>query len=471
MRDPASTTASISRRQLVLLTVAALLVLASRLPWIAAGPGTDPDSYRVINAARHIAETGRYAASRLPGFPVHEYLTAAVVRFGPAATNMVTALCSVSAFVFFALLLREAGARAWLLGALAFAFSPVVFVNSTCTIDYIPSLMFMLAAAHALLRRHPLAAGILLGLAVGCRITAGAMLLPFIVWTLREDRGVARIRRIGLMVAATTLVAAFCFLPVLATYGAGFFTYYGNTDYPSALQLLAASTVALWGVPGVVALLGLCILAPFIRTAIGVRFGEPRCERAFRMALLVVLLYEAVFLLLPVEAGYLIPATPFALLMAAVAIPERYFRAAAVVLCVSAAVTIGRHGITTRTPIVRDHEQRIDGMDYTRRVAGRVKRLPPSAIVVAGSELPAIESLLGSSDPNRYVFLFASDSICDRYAREGRSIYYLRGMDAYNMRDFGVNLHRHGAVELDSLDQGVNQTPASSVPPPFDGSR
>src|SRR5256885_10971067 len=54
----------------------ALGIAASRLPFLAAGYGTDTDAWKLAFAAREIGTTGHYAPSRLPGYPVQEYASA-----------------------------------------------------------------------------------------------------------------------------------------------------------------------------------------------------------------------------------------------------------------------------------------------------------------------------------------------------------------------------------------------------------
>jgi hypothetical protein len=118
-------------RERLTLALAAVAVLATRLPWIGSGYGSDPDGYRVVIVARQIARSGLYEASRLPGFPAYEYLTALSAWSAPWVSNLVTALFSVASFVLFAVIARELGVRRYVLIALAFAMTPVVYLSSS----------------------------------------------------------------------------------------------------------------------------------------------------------------------------------------------------------------------------------------------------------------------------------------------------------------------------------------------------
>lgn len=60
------------KRQSGLLLMLGALVLGSRLPFLDAGYGLDPDAWRLARAAHGIATKGVFQVSRLPGHPVVE---------------------------------------------------------------------------------------------------------------------------------------------------------------------------------------------------------------------------------------------------------------------------------------------------------------------------------------------------------------------------------------------------------------
>jgi uncharacterized membrane protein len=230
-------------------------VLLTRLPWIGSGYGSDPDGYRVVIAARQIASGGEYQASRLPGYPVYEYLTALDATAAPWVSNALTATLSTVAFVLFALIARELGVRRYLLIALAFALTPVIYISSTCTMDYVPALAGQLAAMYAALRRRPVLAGVLLGLAVGCRITAGALALPLCLWMLLSQPRPSALRQCLAFGSTLLGTCVLCFLPVWRRYGADFFTFYDNGSYPPLDVVYARALPLVWGPLGLAALL------------------------------------------------------------------------------------------------------------------------------------------------------------------------------------------------------------------------
>lgn len=319
------------RHEFWLLLTASIVVLASSLPWVAAGPGIDADSFRVFNTAKSLHESGDYSYSRPPGYPIHEYLAAALVTFGPTGTNMLSALFSVGAFVFLALVLRRSGICPYLLGALGFAFTPVVYINSTSTIDYVPAIAFVLAATYFVLGRRFIVAGVCLGISVGVRITSGAMLVPLVIWiALDTDRDMV-VRSIFRFVTATLFMAAICFAPVFQRYGLHFFTFADNIGYPSLRELLIKGVYLVWGSVGAIAIIGLCFVTPLYIKRIRSRLAERQTLALMLLAAVSIAMYLGAFLRLPHEPGYLVPLIPFAIMLLGLVLPPPLYSSTCVV--------------------------------------------------------------------------------------------------------------------------------------------
>ena len=112
-------------------------------------------------------------------------------RGGPWALNGASAVCSVVAVWSFVACARRLGCRDALLAGLALATTPVFFINSVTAKDYVWALAFI-GSLFCVLDRRPRIAGLLLGLAVGCRLTSAAMVVPLglILLVKRRDRSV-----------------------------------------------------------------------------------------------------------------------------------------------------------------------------------------------------------------------------------------------------------------------------------------
>jgi hypothetical protein len=437
-------------RERLALALGAIAVLATRLPWIGSGYGSDPDGYRVVIVARQIAHTGVYEASRLPGFPLYEYLTALSAWAPPWVSNAVTALFSVASFVLFAMIARELGVRRYLLLALAFAMTPVVYLSSCCTMDYMPALAGQLAATYAVLRRRPVLAGVLLGLGMGCRITAGALALPLCLWIVLSTTRADAIRQCLRFGITLLLTAALCFVPVWRRYGADFFSFYDNDWYPPLDVVFARALPLVWGALGLLALVILLCAAPlyyrFTRSAL----ADARTRHALILALVAVALYLVAFLRLPDEAAYLLPAVPFVLLAIALLTPPAAVIALAAALLLSSWIGWQHARPTLEGLIVEDHLVRESQQRSTRAIIDAVAGLPGNATIVCGWVLPRLTLALDGDREGPHQFIYLVENLGDyqHYIDQGRQLYYLPGVDLYESQAHDLELSELGAREL-----------------------
>ena len=450
------------RRERWLLALTAIAILATRLPWIGAGYGSDPDGYRVVAVARAIARGGDYQVSRLPGFPVYESLSALTARADPWLSNAVTALLSVAACVLFAQILRYFSIRAPLLIASGFAMTPVIYLNSCCTMDYVPALALMLAATYALLCGRVLLAGLCLGLATGCRITSGLLGIALCLWLWLELPMRRALRQCLILGASSLTVAALCFVPVYRHYGRQFFTFYDNAAYPGWDVVYARALPNVWGSVGLLAFALLLLISPFYARVLRAAWRQRRTRHALLFAALAIALYTLLFLRLPDESGYLVPAIPFVWLGVALTVPPWLSRSLALASLLAGIVTIDRHGIGFDGPLVEDHAVRESQQRATREIIDAVARLPGQAIVVSGWILPRITLALGGDreGPHRFVYLLESEDEYQRYRLEGYALYFVPGVEFYESQAHQLELEALGAQPLAVARE--RQRPAST---------
>jgi hypothetical protein len=189
---------------------------AVRLPFLVAGYGADTDAYRVALAARYLWSSGEYLPSRLPGYPLHELPVALLVWGGPLLTNLATALVAFAGVLIFDRIVVALGVpgRGWLL--VAMGFTPWLLVTSTATLDHHWALTAMLAAYLATIRERFVLAGLLLGVAAGCRITAAAFLLPLsvlVIWHWRALGWDVVLRRLAVLCGVAGVVGLAAYVP------------------------------------------------------------------------------------------------------------------------------------------------------------------------------------------------------------------------------------------------------------------
>ncbi len=241
--------------------VVGLCVLAY-LPFTLLGFGTDIDVANVLRAGRSWLEDGDYELSRGPGAAVHELATAALDRAGG---SVLVNLASV-AFAALALwcvheLIRRDGGRwpAWTVVVLA--TNPWFWIAATSMGDFVWALGLVLAGAVAGRRDRRLVAGLLFGLAIGCRASSALLV---VAWLLAEGAG-DRDARVTWRATAVTAVSALavgvlCFVPPWLDAGRSMSFLDNELDFVGArvhLGRWAVKNVAVVGVlAGTVLLVG-----------------------------------------------------------------------------------------------------------------------------------------------------------------------------------------------------------------------
>lgn len=454
----------------VRLALLGLAVLATRLPFLLPGYGTDPDAWRVADVARAMHETGRYGASRLPPHPVQEIVSAWLWPGGAFALNAATAFLSVLAALCFVLLLRRLRLPFPVLSGLALAATPAFFVGSTVALDYAWAMGLFLLAVWLAASGRASWAGVALGLAIGSRLSYGVFLVPVAMLLAPPGggRGAAILRCAGV----TLLVAALTYVPVMLEYGLGFVRHY-QLAYPGAILILKQATLDLWGpigAVGIAASLGLLGLRAATGKPFPVSAPEHRPWVAFSLA--TILLTAALYLLVPHDAAYLLPAVPFILLLGALWLP----RGAYLGLCVSLLATpwlckiaeeprpytpaATRHAVPFSVggfrlraepfqgPILYDHERRRTEERYVRALLADSAR-GEDRIVIVHEWLPMIRVLAGGERTGaaRFVRALPLDSL-RAYLGRGAAAYYLPEADWPNELQHGYRLREHGAQEL-----------------------
>ncbi len=311
----------------------AVLYVVSRIPWLNLGYGTDPDAWRVALSAEHLLSEGEYLPSRLPGFPLHEFVTVPLVRGGWVWTNLSTVLISLVGVYLFARILAELDLPGRGPLTLAFAFTPLLWINSVSTMDYMWSLTLILGCYLALMRGRFLVGGVCLGLAVGFRLTSGLAAPAFLIWLWRERQLRPMIPFLAAL-GATSLVA---YSPVLATYGLRMFNFYdAKISLLSFLKLLGKDTLGVIGALAVLAGLALSL------RRLGSLPRDLTRESHLLLWVAMILIFFVSFARLPHEVAYLIPVFPFGFFLMA-----RYFQRAVLVAVATVIVLAGFVDITS----------------------------------------------------------------------------------------------------------------------------
>lgn len=279
-----------------LILVAAVLSLP--LVWL--GYGTDLD-VPAVRATGELIRGGDYAPSRNPGVPVFEAVVAVLDPIGGhVAINLATALALVATVLGISRLVRASGHPHGDLVALAFLVSPVTLVAGTSTVDFLWALAFAVWAVVALWHDRSVPAGILFALAIGSRsstaLLVGAVLLADASVPVHRRRAVAA----G---AVATPLAVALFVPAWLSFDRtfGFLTH--SEGYRSFANNLGRFAYKNFSFGGVALIAVVALLLPALVRSL----RRWRTDSLVRTSVLILLVAEALFFVVPWKAGHLLP--------------------------------------------------------------------------------------------------------------------------------------------------------------------
>lgn len=446
-------------KEYIKLFVLALVVLCSRLPFLNAGYGVEEDSWGIAVAAYHTHLYGVMEASRLPGHPVNEFVYSVFWGHGPWLYNFFSALCSVVSFVIFYFIVKKLQLKHGLLSSLAFVFTPVVYVNSCCTIDYLWAIMFALAAFLALTHKRLYGAGVFLALAVGCRINSGILYLPFLCWLYYDNGQSFNLKHFITFSIVFAIVCFLCFIPVIQVYGWGFFSYSDQFPYPNWPKIIYKASIGVWGLPSLMVLLILII----------VKFKDlkaPKINKANNSLFFSLLFLQiASYLMLPQKSAYLMLLVPFGILWLAEFFASRSFLVFCfAVLFSSFFMSINLTDILRGSkysalaikktiagqeiffdplsgPVLNDYTKRLNKLKYTNDVLEEVSKIKYPTVIICGWWYNQLLIQQMDKAPQGMVkFAFYLNPITiEYYQLKGYQIYYLSEQAIYNDLFYGFN--------------------------------
>jgi len=335
-----------ARRHAAGMTIAVLLAL--RLLAIDTGFGADTDAWRAAASGSWLELTGEYVPSRRPGYPVVEAVLAALSALeslvrGPGwwVVNVVTVGVFGGVLARLLALARRMQAVNPALLLATYGSSPSVFDQSLGSLDFHLPILLALAALAAADKRRAALAGILLGFAMGARLTTVVALAgtALVLWRSGPGGG-----RLALRCAAVSaLLGAVLYSPTLARFG---------TDWLPEPQHLESRLQA-WGWLGIHRFLGIPATIALAVTLWTMRRALYRdCVEVPRhlaqAAGLSAVLFGVVFLLFPYDANYLLLVWPFVLLLVARCASTRM--QAALLICVIVNGVVALPGLRSVAP-------------------------------------------------------------------------------------------------------------------------
>lgn len=286
-------------------------VIISRLPFLWNSPGIDPDNWLVLETGKQIAETGVYRASRLPGYPVSEYLSAFFGTYAWLVLNFVSAFFTAFSCIVFYKILEEFRADSKLMTTLALGFIQSVFIASTNNMEYTWALFFLLTALWLLLKKKLIPAGLALGIMISIRFTNILFLIP-ILYFLYYVADVKSIKKYFIIYFFATLAFLFVHLPVLTTYSYHLFPDTGS-ETVSLKTIISQYTLHIYG------FLGLCgVVLALVHLIV---YNKSTIENFRKNSTLIIfsglMIFTTTILYIrfPFESYYNLPLVPFVILI------------------------------------------------------------------------------------------------------------------------------------------------------------
>lgn len=439
-----------------------LFIFLVRLPFIFLGYGAEEDAWGLPLTAQRIASTGVYEVSRLPGHPFQEVLYASVSHHGFICMNLLTMVIGATGIFFFMRLLRFFKVQSPVWPAIALAFTPVVFINSTNVMDYIWAMSGIIISFHFLCQRKYMLAGLILGFTIGCRITSGAVLLPFVIYIFMTEKEGA-FKKIITCSLTAMISGLICFLPVINEYGLTFFTYYEHFPLPSVFKNIYKGTIGVFGLVGGVAL-GVYVIISSRRLIPSFKKSDAVNKALMIVCSLTSVLYIVAFIRLPLKSAFMIPAIPFIILLMAKLLTDKQATILASMFiissfCFGVNLKDSNRGNTPspvstsfkiagqevavdvlKGPVIAEYEKQNNILGFTNYVVGRASEIKQQSVVIAGWYLNFI--LMNNHGQNnsllKYVYYIDADSVSG-YKANGYDVYYLPLQDQYNDLRFGIN--------------------------------
>ncbi len=313
-----------------------IIFALSRIPFLNLGfsafaSPADSDVLAVVNSAYLLRYDHVYTVSRFPGYPFYEYINAFFIEGGWIATNAATMVVSFICVLIFARILNFFKIRNKALLVLAFAFLPIIWINSVITMDYMWALMFILLGSYLAFTDKYLMAGVAIGFAVGTRFTSAFMIIPIVFWALSER---LNCRKILTFIFTAVITSLILFLPVFHKYGFEFLQGSGflhTTPVGKSMSMLALSAVSSLSSMAV-ELFGIIALAFLIFFAI-LAFKNKHVHESRQLlnfCWLTVLIFILLYFIFPYKVAYLIPVVPWGLII----VNEKLQKKHTVVICI-----------------------------------------------------------------------------------------------------------------------------------------
>ena len=288
-----------------------LLIALTRIPFLFFGYGSEEDAWALPLVAERIAKSGVYEVSRLPGHPFQELVYTLIWNAGPVVYNLLTLIVSSFGIYYFIRILQYLKLE-WKWATLCLAFTPIFYINSTNNMDYVWACSFIIISLYYSLNNRWLITGLFLAIAIGCRITSGAAILPMLVYLMASNTKYF-FKNAFQICLYTGIFCLIIFIPVLKEYGLTFFTYYEHFPIPSFAKNFYKGSIGAFGITGYIGAF-LFIIYSFKKL---IQQTSLLMSPLILLALTGIIIFKFAFISLPLKSAFIIPILPYLYLMTA----------------------------------------------------------------------------------------------------------------------------------------------------------
>ncbi|WP_340817856.1 EpsG family protein [Methanolobus sp. WCC4] len=433
------------------------------------GFGDDPDSWRIAVSAFYLKNTGVYFPSRFPGYPFPEYLNSVLINYGWFATNTLTMIITLISIYAFGKILLELNVKNKGILFLTYAFVPLIWINSTNTMDYMWAMCFIMLSICTLLESRYVLSAALFGLAIGSRSTS-LLLLPAILFYIYGQYSHKKIKRfIGEYVVVVGIVSTIVYTPLFLKYGFTFITYY-PTNY-TLIEHIERFGYNIYDSIGLISISYILFYVVKFKSTFSNEIHSENKQVIFYLIAIVpfLLLYAKV----PYDAGYLIPTVPFILLFLEKIGNDKHILILSLLLVSNSIFAIGDIDATNKEEInikiigeglVLDNaNDRVTNIEITNEIIDFDMK---NSVFIVRSYLPYIEmTYLANSangtishsvidgyyydeSKNRYYVYRLSENQIREYVLKNYTIYYLENCILEDDLDYDLRMYEAKLLEI-----------------------
>jgi hypothetical protein len=426
------------------------------------GFGLDADGWREILSGYKIVYEHIYEPSRFPGYPVLEFFSSLLwftkIPFAfPGIFNFVSVLFSVLAIYFFASILdiyKKNNDNRIFLAVLAFGLNTLFYINSIVLMDYVWSLAFILGAIYFLLVDKGIISALFLAVATGCRLTAGIMIIPILVYfvILYKNQNVTKLIIKYLLIFSVILFSIYS--PLIIQYGLNFLTF-DQPDYPKFPLILGRASIRVWGIIGTLGVFagGIIIISQFFSKRKDIKLNG-RQFPFFWFISLSIIVFILLFIRLPLEAGYLLPVVPLILILFYLKLSKTIFQVICLSLILSSfLLNFDTYGFKLQGPFIINYNKRIQETAYLDRVIPTILKKEDKSVIICEAFLPKIELTLKLkkqtvSNNIKLIYTLSLDSLKRNYIEKQYDVYYLKDINEQIMQIYNYDLRNFTGKEL-----------------------